>query len=408
MEKKFEQVAMGEQNPRWENAVKREYDIYAREGDIRSAFARDYTRILHSLSYRRLKHKTQVFFNVHNDHICTRMEHVLHVESVSTTIAGALGLNTELVKAIAMGHDLGHAPFGHSGERIIGKIAKKHLETDFWHEKNGIRVVDCLDLLDSPKHQYYNLNLTYAVRDGIISHCGEVDENGLIPRDENMDLYDIQKAGECNAYSWEGCVVKLADKIAYLGRDIEDAITLKVINVADVEPLYRIAKAHGQAAMNTSVIMHEFITDLIENSSIEKGICLSDEKVHLMKEIKEFNYKNIYLNKKLSPFVQYSELIINTIFDYLMEYYCGERTLEIIKENIRKKHILEEFYHWVTKYCESDVIPREDRDARKRYQNKKIYESLQCEKMYCQAVLDYISGMSDAYAIECFNDIITF
>jgi dGTPase len=111
-DKKFAPVAAAPDRPRWEDLLRRQKELYSRPDDVRSEFARDYTRILHSYAYRRLKHKTQVFFNIDNDHICTRMEHVLHVESVSSTIASSLGLNAELTKAIAMGHDLGHAPFG--------------------------------------------------------------------------------------------------------------------------------------------------------------------------------------------------------------------------------------------------------------------------------------------------------
>ena len=115
----------------------------SRKDDIRSPFARDYTRVLHSLAYRRLKHKTQVFFNAAgNDHICTRIEHVQHVESVSNTIAKELGLNEELTRAIAIAHDLGHAPFGHQGEDVIKKLTQKYLEKDFWHEQNGVYFVD--------------------------------------------------------------------------------------------------------------------------------------------------------------------------------------------------------------------------------------------------------------------------
>ena len=123
-DKKFASVAMFPENPNWKNAVKRERELYSRgENEIRSEFGRDYTRILHSNGFRRLKHKTQVFFNAAgNDHICTRIEHVAHVESVSSTIARSLGLNDELTKAIAMGHDIGHAPFGHQGEFILKKL----------------------------------------------------------------------------------------------------------------------------------------------------------------------------------------------------------------------------------------------------------------------------------------------
>lgn len=117
--KRFEGFAATPNSANWEQLTTRQSELYSRPDDIRSPFARDYTRILHSMAYRRLKHKTQVFFNIGNDHICTRMEHVSHVESVSSTIARRLGLNEELTKAISTGHDLGHAPFGHQGEAII-------------------------------------------------------------------------------------------------------------------------------------------------------------------------------------------------------------------------------------------------------------------------------------------------
>ena len=142
------------------------------ECDIRPVFQRDRDRILHCKSFRRLKHKTQVFFNIDNDHICTRMEHVQHVESVSCTIAKYLGLNTDLTRAIAMGHDLGHAPFGHEGEVELTKIRKELGMDAFWHERNSLRIIEDIELLEDNNKNYQNLNLTYAVRDGIISHCG--------------------------------------------------------------------------------------------------------------------------------------------------------------------------------------------------------------------------------------------
>ena len=124
---KFANAAAQPSNPKWAEMIKRRDEIYSKGNDIRTEFERDYTRILHSLAYRRLKHKTQVFFNTNNDHICTRIEHVNHVESVSYTIARYLGLNVELTRAISTAHDLGHAPFGHEGENIIKEISKKYL-----------------------------------------------------------------------------------------------------------------------------------------------------------------------------------------------------------------------------------------------------------------------------------------
>ena len=122
MKNSFINVAANENNPKWKNIIKRENKLYPRNNDIRSEFERDYTRIIHSTAYRRMKHKTQVFFMPENDHICTRIEHITHVESISYTIAKYLGLNTELTKAIATAHDLGHSPFGHQGEKVLSKI----------------------------------------------------------------------------------------------------------------------------------------------------------------------------------------------------------------------------------------------------------------------------------------------
>lgn len=216
-------------NPKWENMIKREVPLYSRNNDIRSEFERDYTRIIHSTAYRRLRHKTQVFFSPENDHVCTRIEHVMHVESIRYTIAKYLGLNTELTKAIATAHDLGHSPFGHQGEKILSNIAKRDIGETFWHEKNGLEMVDGLELLEDPNKNLQNLNLTYAVRDGIISHCGEIDENHVKPRENFVNLCEYTYPNQYAPYTWEACVVKIADKISYLGRDIADAIRLGIL-----------------------------------------------------------------------------------------------------------------------------------------------------------------------------------
>ena len=230
MKNEFEKYATNENNPKWQNSIKREKEIYKRKNDIRSEFERDYNRILHCNAYRRMKHKTQVFFSPENDHICTRIEHVMHVESVSYTIAKYLGLNTELTKAIATGHDIGHSPFGHEGERILSQISERDIGEKFWHERNGMEFVDKIELLEDINKNKQNLNLTYAVRDGIISHCGEIDENCLKPREENINLNNYKVPNQYSPYTWEGCVVKISDKISYLGRDIEDAISLGILD----------------------------------------------------------------------------------------------------------------------------------------------------------------------------------
>ena len=224
--KKFKNEAVTSKNKNWEKFVSRENSLYSRSDDVRSPFARDYTRILHSMAYRRLKHKTQVFFNIGNDHVCTRMEHVSHVESVSSTIARALGLNDELTKAISIGHDLGHAPFGHQGEKVINKLTEKYLHKAFWHEQNGLRFVDEIELLEDNYNVAKNLDLTYAVRDGIISHCGEVDENGLSPRKELIDLNDFKKAANILLLHGKVVLLKLQIKLLMLAEILKMQLVL--------------------------------------------------------------------------------------------------------------------------------------------------------------------------------------
>ena len=289
----FRSQAARPEHPDWALFTSRRTALYEKKEEIRSPFERDYTRVLHCMAFRRLKHKTQVFYNIDNDHICTRMEHVSHVESVSSTIADALGLNTELTRSIAMAHDLGHAPFGHHGESVLRALSMQHLGRSFWHEQNGLRFVDQIELLEDDRRVRRNLNLTYAVRDGIISHCGEVDENGLFPRDPAIAPEAFTRPGEYNAATWEGCVVKIADKIAYIGRDIEDAMRLGFIDAAGERQLRDMAQRARSDALNTTVIIHSMILDICRNSSPETGIRLSAESAAQLEELKRFNYAQI-------------------------------------------------------------------------------------------------------------------
>lgn len=397
MENKFKNYAANEENPKWGNMVKREKEIYKRENDIRSEFERDYTRILHCTAYRRLKHKTQVFYSPENDHICTRIEHVMHVESVSYTIAKHLGLNTELTKAIATAHDLGHSPFGHEGERILSEISQKDIGEPFWHEKNGLEYVDKIELLEDYNRNEQNLNLTYAVRDGIISHCGEIDENRLKPREEYIDLGEYTKPNQYAPYSWEACVVKVADKISYLGRDIEDAITLGILD-EKLEELYQILQS--KQVINNTVIINHLVKDLCENSSVEKGLCFSDETFKLIKEIKDFNYKNIYKTTKLSASTRYFNILIHEIYYTLKSAYNGNKTLEKI-EKMKKiqPEVFSGFEDWLSDYWKY---------ARKETNYNDILFDIEDEKDYCKAIIYYISGMTDNFAIDTYNKIIGF
>lgn len=409
----FKDVAMNESNPDYDKAISRVEPLYQRSNDLRSEFGRDYTRIIFSQAYRRLKHKTQVFFAVKDDHVCTRSEHVNLVESVSYTIAHYLGLNTELTKAIAVGHDLGHAPFGHGGERIINDIAKHYGLESFWHERNSLHFIDDIETLEDNDHIRHNLNLSYAVRDGIISHCGEMNQMSIKKRNEYIDLALYTRPGQYNPYTWEGCVVKMADKIAYLARDIEDAIRLKVLKENKVEvlkvSLNSIATNYQFSAINNGTIVNYFIQDVCNNSNLEDGISLSKEAFEIMKTIMKFNYQNIYLIERLKIHNNYVNLILNSIFDFFIKYDLIARDTntsivdEIIKDKEQFPHAINGFIHWLEKYSKMNGLKRNE-----LYQNKIVYDFINDDKAIIKSILDYLSGMSDAYIIKIFNELISF
>ena len=370
-------------NPKWNNIIQRKSTLYQRDNDIRSDFERDYTRVINSRAYRRLKHKTQVFFSPENDHICTRIEHVTLVESISYTIAKYLGLNTELTKAISIAHDIGHSPFGHQGEKILSEISKSDLNKSFWHEKNGLEYVDKIELLETPEGKYQNLDLTYGVRDGIISHCGEIDEISIKPRTEYIDLNNYEHPNQYAPYTWEGCVVKIADKLSYLGRDIADAITLGILDEKPNE-LYDVLKLPKDTKINNTIILNTFIKDLCENSNLEQGLCFSKDKFEMINSLKEFNYKNIYFAEKTLSSVDYFKLILNKLYDFLKETFEN-----IEKQRKNCKILVDDFEEWLTSY----------------YNFEKCKANI---KEYSQAIIYYISGMTDKYAVQMYNKIISF
>lgn len=398
----FKDYAIHIHHPKWENVISRNLALSSRNSDIRTEFDRDYTRIIHSNAYRRLKHKTQVFFSPENDHICTRSEHVTHVESISYTIASYLGLNTELTKAIAVAHDLGHSPFGHSGEKILSEISKRDLGVSFWHEKNGLHFVDSIELLEDHNGYHQNLNLTYGIRDGIISHCGEIDENSLKPREEFIDLNDYIYPNQYAPYTWEGCVVKISDKISYIGRDIEDAITLGILDNHLQELYHLLDYSDSNKKLNNSSIINYLVCDLCENSSPEKGLCFSEEAFSLMNKIKNFNYQNIYFSNRLKPSMKFFELVIHEIYDTLKACFDGENSLVCLQKLAKFYPKLSEgFYHFLENY--SDFTNREEL----KLKNQIIFDYTN-EQDFCKAILSYISGMTDNFAIELYNEIIGF
>ena len=402
MMKKFESEAMVEGNPKWEKAISRQekiYDPIYGDAPMRSEFDRDYTRIINCNAYRRLKHKTQVFFAPKNDHICTRIEHVNLVDSISNTIANYLGLNSELTKAIAVTHDIGHSPFGHQGEKILSTILERECGYKFFHSNNGIHYVANLELLRDVAGQKRNLNLTYAVRDGILAHSGNPRVQGQKPREEFVDLKKFNEPNKYAPYTWEACVVKIADNISYLGRDLEDAKEMKIITERDIN---NIDKSIENIRLNNSSIIGYLTGDLCKNSTLEEGLKFSDEAYETMEKIKKFNYDKIYKNDKIQPTVRYFTVVMNEIFYTLKQEYNGTATIKNIKKLKRYYPVLsQEFATWLETYSNCD-----ERDEEK-YFNKIIYD-LNDVKEYSRAIIDYMSGMTDQYIVRTYNEIISF
>lgn len=405
----FAAVGMFENNPKWQQAITREKPLRVKANELRSEFERDYNRIMHSEGNDRLRGKAQSYvvaeanilgkkdFKIlhDNDMISTRSTHVAQVADISRRICKHLGLNEELAEAIALGHDLGHSPFGHEGESILKKITIENGLEPFWHEKNSLKMIDDFLTLENSSGRVRNLNLSYAVRDGIICHCGEVDQNGIKPRDEVVDLIKLKKASQVQPYTWEGCVVKVADKIAYLGRDIEDALRSGAIEQSDRKVLKNIIRKNlpnFKEEPNNSSLINMFTKDLIEHSSIENGIGFSKEVFAAMKDIKKFNYGHIYASPKHKPNAEYCQEVLGTIFNEYSSLYKGEATVYSLNKQSNKG-----LKTWLIKYSQNQDRP-------KGSQNKIIY-NLNDSQQYNQAIIDYMSGMTDKYTQKIYQNI---
>ena len=407
----FKNVAANSQNPKWDYLIKREFPLYKRKGDPRTDFIRDYNRILHCLAYRRLKHKTQVFFAPENDHICTRIEHVNHVTSISNTISNALGLNEDLTNAIAIGHDIGHTPFGHEGEKILGQIAKRKLNQVFWHERNSLWFADSIETIPDENNKYQNLNLTYAVRDGLICHCGEIDDEAVIPRQEAINLQKIKKPAEFQPFTWEGCVVKIADKIAYLGRDVEDAFTLEImstnkfyLNLIRIFPEFNRKILSDSGEINNTILIHSFVSNLLKSSSPENGLCFSKWYLELMKSLRKVSERLIYESPRLKYSKERVKLILNSIFDVLSSSYTKGLTIQDFKTSIAPYPLLKDnFSQWLIKFASLDEIRKREMG----FINRPLY-NIQIKGQFNKAIIDFIAAMTDNFAIRVFNELTRF
>ncbi len=344
----------------------------------RTPFQRDCHRILYSQPFRRLRHKTQVFFLVQNDHVCTRLEHCLYVAAAARTVARQLGLNEDLAEAIGLGHDLGHAPFGHHGEKVLTSLSKKHnLDITFNHEVHGLKVVDKLSFTERSDHP--GLNLSYEVRDGIVSHNGESFKNDICikPHKGYKTLEKIKIKEEAkNPLTMEGCLVRMIDKIAYAGRDLEDGLTSKVIE-SETDIPTEITKTLGN---RNKEIVNTLITDLIKESREKNYISLSEEKHRNLVMLIEYNYKSIYLTPKVEQYKTQATNAINIIFEQLLDDINRTDKFTNIS-NIKMNDVYDTF---------SDFIS--DMNYLEKTRNEEI-------------VFDFIAGMTDNYVIHCVDKI---
>ncbi len=288
--------------------------------EVRTEFHRDRDRIIHAKSFRRLMHKTQVFLAPEGDHYRTRLTHTLEVSQIARTIARALRLNEDLTEAIALAHDLGHTPFGHSGEDVLDKICSG----GFRHYEQSLRVVDVLE-------GGQGLNLTFEVRDGILNH-----------------------AGDNEAETLEGRIIKMADRIAYINHDIDDAVRAGVISEESIPMECRriLGATHGERIQN-------MIVDIINNSMDKPQVAMTDEVYEAMMELRSFMFRNVYTNPVAKAEDDKAKEILVTLFD----------TFTKEPETLVKAGL-------------SPIVFESERD-----------------------VCDYIAGMTDNYAIYVFKTL---
>lgn len=250
--------------------------------DIRPVFQRDRDRIIHCKSFRRLKDKTQVFLSPEGDHYRTRLTHTLEVSQNARTIAKALRLNEELVEAIALGHDLGHTPFGHAGERALNRICPQGFE----HNVQSVRTVDRLEKGGQ------GLNLTFEVRDGILNH---------------------QTVG--TPHTLEGKIVQFSDKIAYIHHDMDDALRAGILKESDVP-----AEIRDVIGSTTGERLDHFIHDIVTNSMDKNDICMSEPVAEAMQKLRQFMFENVYQNSVAKSEESKAEALMETLYSHFMKH----------------------------------------------------------------------------------------
>lgn len=335
--------------------------LYPMDEDIRPAYFRDIDRVIYSLSYERYMDKTQVFTNTDNDHISKRMIHVQFVSKIARTIGRALNLNEDLIEAIALGHDIGHVPYGHKGEMFLNELSLKHGEGYFNHNVQSVRTLMLLE------NNGRGINLCIQTLDGIMSHNGEIVNNIYEPINKTKEEFlsefknsykDPFVIKNQRPMTLEGCVVRISDIIGYLGRDIEDALRLNAIDQKDLpESIMQILGNKNGDIVNTIIL------DIIKNSKDKNYIEMSPEVLNAVKELKDFNYKNIYTKVETKEELNH----MKNMFEFLFDTYLND-----LKINNRESSIYKVF---LNNMCDE------------------YKENNSCVRI----VIDYIAGMTDDY-----------
>ncbi len=338
--------------------------IKKEESDIRTPFSRDTDRIINSLSYTRYLDKTQVFSFKENDHISKRMTHVQLVSKIARTIGRALNLNTDLIEAIALGHDIGHTPLGHTGEAILNEISKRELNEYFAHNIQSVRELMIVE------NNGKGLNLTIQVLDGIMCHNGEILSSKYEPvtktveeviANYNLAYKDLKLVNKIPPMTLEGCIVRISDIIGYIGRDIEDAINIGVLKKEDLPK--EITEVLGST---NKEIINTIILDIIDNSMDKPYLKLSDNVYNAILLLKKFNYQNIYSKSLTKEEIEYYRLGMNNLY----RNYLSDITRQN-KDSIIFKIFL-------------------------NYQDKSYLEKTSDKRK----VIDFISGMTDDFFKE--------
>ncbi|MDF2865609.1 MAG: metal-dependent phosphohydrolase sub domain [Clostridia bacterium] len=327
---------------------------------IRTVFARDIDKIVHSSAYTRYMGKTQVY-SLDIDNISRRSTHVQFVSRTARTISRALGLNEDLCEAIALGHDIGHVPFGHTGEKILNEISLEKTGKVFAHNVQSVRTLMNLE------NNGRGINISLQVLDGIMCHNGEFVSNEYRPLnktkesflEEYTSLYENENnITKLRPMTLEGCIVRLSDIIAYVGKDIEDAESIKTFSKDKISK--EIVEVVGSTNKD---IMNNIILDVIYNSYNKPYIAMSEKMYDVVKKLKKFNYDNIYINANTDENLK----LYREMFTKLFDVY-----LKAIKEKTQENDILKLFLNDMnSEYLENNS------DERK--------------------VIDYIAGMTDKY-----------